>query len=54
MLFTEIIAVYSEVHTEPINTLYGQNAELPTVKAGGTLPLCFNELNDGASTVDAI
>jgi hypothetical protein len=36
MLFTEIIALSSENHTKPINTLYGQNAELWTVKAGGT------------------
>jgi hypothetical protein len=35
MLFREIIAVYSENHTEPIHTLCGQNAEIPIVKAGG-------------------
>jgi hypothetical protein len=27
VLFREIITVYSENHTKPINTLYGQNAE---------------------------
>jgi hypothetical protein len=36
MLFEEIITVYSENNTKPINTLYGQNAELQNVKAGGT------------------
>jgi hypothetical protein len=35
MLFREIIAVYSENHMKPINTLCGKNAELLTVKAGG-------------------
>jgi uncharacterized protein YktB (UPF0637 family) len=34
-LFKEIIAVYTENYTEPINTLCGQNAELLIVKAGG-------------------
>jgi hypothetical protein len=34
-LFREIIAVYSENHTKPINTLCGQNAELLDVKTGG-------------------
>jgi hypothetical protein len=36
MLFREIIVVYSENYTKPINTLHGQNAELLIVKAGGT------------------
>jgi hypothetical protein len=35
VLFSEVIAVYSEDHTKPINTLCGQNAELLTVKIGG-------------------
>jgi hypothetical protein len=35
MLFKEIIAVYHENHTKPINTLCGQNAELLNVKSGG-------------------
>jgi hypothetical protein len=35
-LFKEIISVYSENHTKPLNILYGQNAELSTLKAGGT------------------
>jgi hypothetical protein len=36
MLFTETVAVYCENHTEHINTLYGQSAELSNVKADGT------------------
>jgi hypothetical protein len=35
-LFKEIIAVYSEKHTKPINTLFRQYTELLNVKAGGT------------------
>jgi hypothetical protein len=35
MLFREIIAVFSENHMIPINTLCGQTAELLIVKAGG-------------------
>jgi hypothetical protein len=36
MLFKEIIAVYSENHKKPINTVCGKNAELLTDEAGGT------------------
>jgi hypothetical protein len=36
MLFNEIIAVYSESHIKPINTLCEQSAELQNIKAGGT------------------
>jgi len=32
MLYREIIAVCSEIQTEHINTLCGQNVELPNVK----------------------
>jgi len=35
MLYREIIAVCSEVHTKHINTLCGQNVELLNVKLGG-------------------
>jgi hypothetical protein len=31
MLFREIIAVYSEYHTKPMNTLCGPNAEILNV-----------------------
>jgi hypothetical protein len=34
--FKEIIAVYSEKHMKPVNTLCGQNEELMIVKGGGT------------------
>ena len=36
MLYREIIAVCSEIHTKHINTLCGQNVELLNVKHGGT------------------
>ena len=32
MLYREIMAVCSEIHTKHINTLYGQNVELLNVK----------------------
>ena len=34
MLYREIIAVYSQIHTNHINTLYGQYIELLNVKLG--------------------
>jgi len=36
MLYREIIAVCSEIHTKHINTLCGQNVELLNVNPGGT------------------
>ena len=36
MLYREIIAVCSQIHTKHINTLCEQNAELLSVKTGGT------------------
>ena len=36
MLYREIIAVYSEIHTKHINILCGLNVELLNVKLGGT------------------
>jgi len=36
MLYREIIAVCSQIHTKHINTLCGQNVELLKVKPGGT------------------
>ena len=36
MLYREIIAVCSQIHTKHINTLCGQNAELLNVKTGST------------------
>ena len=32
MLYREIIAVYSQIHTKHINTLCGQNVELLNIK----------------------
>ena len=36
MLYREIIAVCSQIHTTHINTLCGQNGELLDVNRGGT------------------
>jgi hypothetical protein len=36
MLYSEIIAVCSDIHTKHINTLCGQKVELLSVKHGGT------------------
>jgi ABC-type lipoprotein release transport system permease subunit len=36
MLYSEIIAVCSEIYTKHINTLCGQNVELLNVKCDGT------------------
>ena len=35
MLYREIIAVCSQIHTKHINTLCGQNVEFFNVKTGG-------------------
>ena len=35
MLYREIIAVCSEIHTKHINTVCGQNVEFFNVRAGG-------------------
>jgi hypothetical protein len=35
MLYSEIVAVCSEIHTKHTNTLYGQNVSLFNVKPGG-------------------
>ena len=36
MLYREIIAVCSEIHTQHINTVCGQNVEFVILKPGGT------------------
>jgi hypothetical protein len=36
MLYSEIIAVSSQIHTKHINTLCGQNVEFLNVKPSGT------------------
>jgi hypothetical protein len=36
MLYREILSVCSEIHTEHVNTLCGQNVEFVNVKPGGT------------------
>ena len=35
MLYSEIIAICSQIHTKHINTLCGQNVELLNAKPGG-------------------
>ena len=37
MLYREIIAVYYEIHTKRINTLYGKNVEFCSVKRSSTV-----------------
>jgi hypothetical protein len=47
MPFSEKIAVYSENHTKPIDTLYGQNAELLIFKqVVYKVPLGFEGLRE--------
>jgi len=42
MLYKEIIAVCSQIHTKHINTLCGQNVELLNVKfSPGGIPSCI-------------
>jgi hypothetical protein len=36
MLYREVIAVCSDIHTKHINTLCGQNVAFVNVKPGGT------------------
>ena len=36
MLYVEVLAICSQIHTKHINTLCGQNVELLDVKPGGT------------------
>jgi hypothetical protein len=36
MLYREIMAVFSEIHTKHINTVCGQNTGFLNVEAGGT------------------
>jgi hypothetical protein len=40
MLYREIFAVFSQIHTQHTNTLCGQNVELLNVKLGGTYTGC--------------
>jgi hypothetical protein len=61
MLYREIIAVCSEIHTKHINTLCGQNVELLTVKlvvhmvtTGPTVPhFIFSMCGDVPCSFDA-
>ena len=42
MLYREIIAVCSQIHTKHINTLCGQNMELLTVVARNSVCMLMN------------
>jgi len=44
MLYREIIAVCSKIHTKDINTLCGLNVELLNVKPGGTVHIVTSGL----------
>ena len=51
MLYREIIAVCSQIHTKHINTLCGQNVELLNVKLGVYIVTAGLEMvNDAVST----
>jgi len=52
MLYREIIAVCSEIHTKHINTLCGKNVEFLDLKPGGTYGnrWGFNGLRKGVNT----
>ena len=41
MLYSEIIAICSQIHTKHINTLFGQNVECRTYRAVNTQPLSY-------------
>ena len=43
MLYGEIIAVCSEIHTKHINTLCGQNVELLNVSPVGVYSNCWSQ-----------
>jgi hypothetical protein len=45
MLYREIIAVCSEIHTKHINTLCGQNVGFMNVKPSGTYSNQLSKLN---------
>ena len=46
MLYREIIAVCSEIHTKHINTLCGQNVELLNVESDVTVSTKITVLSD--------
>jgi len=43
MLYREIMAVCSQIHTKHINALCGQNVELLKVEAGGLPCFCYED-----------
>jgi len=51
MLYSEIIAVCSQIHTKHINALCGQNVECRTYRAVNTLRLSYKNQSQSLSTV---
>jgi len=43
MLYREIVAVSSEIHTEPVSTLYGRKEEFFSVKLGSAYSLVITQ-----------
>jgi hypothetical protein len=50
MLYSEIIAVCSQIHTKHINTLCGQNVELVNVRPGPWKAMVFEEAGKWGET----
>ena len=50
MLYREIIAVGSEIHTKHINTLCGQNVEFVNIKSCGTYSKHWAFFSPGVTT----
>ena len=46
MLYRELIAVCSQIHTKPIHTLCGQNVELLNVTPGSTRTYSDSSITD--------
>ena len=51
MLYSEIIAVCSEIHTKQLNRLCGQNVECRTYRAVNTLRLSCTCKNQSVNAV---
>jgi hypothetical protein len=50
MLYGEIIAVYSQIHTKHINTLCGQDVEIAKCQAGSSYSAHWNSENKRGQT----
>jgi len=54
MLYSEIIAVCSQIHTKHINTVCGQNVECRTYRAVNTLRLSYKNQSISAVYRDTV